>query len=428
MYYRLAAALSALVVAMPAAADMTVIHAGALIADAAESPRGPSTIIVEDGRIVSITDGLQPAPAGAELVDLGGLTVMPGLIDAHVHLTGDHDTPFTAEFLDTDEYGVTVGLKNARKTLDAGVTTVRDLGSGPQTMFAIRRAISEGIAEGPRIVASGPAISIIGGHGDISRGRPEIVAALSGYNTCTGADQCAAKVREFSRAGADLIKITATGGVLSQQGRGLEAHFTTAEMQAITSTARTLGLKVAAHAHGARGIESAVNAGVRSIEHGTFIDAAGVRAMKENDTWFVATLMAYRGIEEQLGTGIYTPVVETKIRQTLEYVGKGLKAANDAGVPVAFGTDAGVFAHGRNNEEAAMMVEKAGMTPRAVLVAATSGAAKLLGVDGETGTLAAGKAADLIAVEGNPLDDIRAVERIRYVMANGREHILADGE
>ncbi|MGB3722904.1 MAG: amidohydrolase family protein [Pacificimonas sp.] len=420
------AAFAACLLAAPAAAETTVIHAGALIDDASQPARGPSTITVVDGRITAIADGLQAAPAGAELVDLGNLTVMPGLIDAHVHLTGDHDTPYTAQFLDTDEYGVAIGLKNARKTLDAGVTTVRDLGSGPQTMFAIRRAIAEGVAEGPRIIASGPAISIIGGHGDISRGRPEIVAAMSGYNICTGAEQCAAKVREFSRAGADLIKITATGGVLSQQGRGLEAHFTEAEMQAITSTARTLGLKVAAHAHGARGIESAVTSGVRSIEHGTFVDNAGIRAMKANGTYMVATLMAYRGIEEQLGTGIYTPVVEGKIRQTLEFVGKGLKAANDAGVPIAFGTDAGVFAHGRNNEEAAMMVEKGGMSPRAVLVAATSGAARLLGVDAETGTLSVGKAADLIAVEGDPFQDIRAVERIRYVMANGREHSLGE--
>ncbi|MEM8826994.1 MAG: amidohydrolase family protein [Pseudomonadota bacterium] len=302
------AATALAILAAPAAAETLTVHAGTLITDPAEPARGASTITVEDGRITNIADGLQPPADGATLVDLSNLTVMPGLIDAHVHLTGDHDTPYARTFTDTDEYGVTIGLKNALKTLDAGVTTVRDLGSAPQTMFAVRRAIEEGLHAGPRIVASGPAISIIGGHGDVSRGRPEVVEALSGYNTCTGPEQCAMRVREFSRAGADLIKITATGGVLSQQGRGLEAHFTSKEMDAIVDTARSLGLKVAAHAHGARGIEAATRAGVTSIEHGTFIDADGIEAMKAAGTWYVPTLMAYRGIEEQLGTGIYTPV------------------------------------------------------------------------------------------------------------------------
>ncbi|MHB9880567.1 amidohydrolase family protein [Pacificimonas sp. ICDLI1SI03] len=424
--FRIAATLAACVLATPGLAQTYTIHAGSLISDAAEAPRGPSTITVTDGRIAAIADGLQPAPAGATLVDLSALTVMPGLIDSHVHLEGDHDTKYEQGFIDTDEYGVTVGLKNARRSLDAGMTTVRDLGSAPQTMFAVRRAIDEGLHEGPRILASGPAISIIGGHGDMSKARPEILTAMTGHNTCTGAMECSERVRQFSRAGADVIKITATGGVLSQQGRGLEAHFTDEEMRAIASTAGSLGLKVAAHAHGARGIEAAARAGITSIEHGTFVDEAGIEAMKENGTWYVPTLMAYRGIEEQLGTGIYTPVVEDKIRQTMEYVGKGLNAAYRAGVPIAFGTDSGVYAHGRNNEEAAMMVERGGMPPRAVLVAATKGAADLLGIADETGTLEAGKSADLIAVEGNPVEDIRALDRIRYVMARGREHTIGE--
>ncbi|MBV7255239.1 amidohydrolase family protein [Pacificimonas sp. WHA3] len=425
MFRIAAAAVAALSFMTPANAETIVIHAGTLITDAAKAASGPSTITVTDSRITAIDAGLNPAPEGTRLIDLSQHTVMPGLIDAHVHLTGDHDSAFWKGFIDTTEYGVAVGLKNAKLTLDAGVTTVRDLGSEPQTMFAIRRAISEGMHAGPRIIAAGPAISIIGGHGDVSNVRPEIIAATSGYNTCTGPKECSQRVREFSRAGADLIKITATGGVLSQQGRGLEAHFTPEEMTAITGTARSLGLKVAAHAHGARGIEAATRAGVSSIEHGTFIDDAGVRAMKENGTWYVATLMAYRGIEEQLGTGIYTPVVEGKIRETLAFVGKGLGAASRAGVPIAFGTDAGVFAHGRNNEEAAMMVERGGMEPRDVLIAATKGSAELLGVSAETGTLEIGKSADLIAVEGDPVRDIGALERIRFVMAGGREHPVA---
>ncbi|MGB7406098.1 MAG: amidohydrolase family protein [Pacificimonas sp.] len=412
--------------ASAATADTTYIHAGALIADAADAPRGASTVIVEDGTIRDILDGHVSPSAGAMLVDMSGATVMPGLIDAHVHLTGDHDTPFWQNFIDTDEYGVALGLKNARKTLDAGVTTVRDLGASPEAIYAIRRAIAEGHHMGPRVVAAGTAISIIGGHGDLSGVRAEIIGAVAGDNTCTGPEECSMRVREFSRAGADLIKITATGGVLSQQGRGLEAHFTDAEMEAIVDTARVLGLKVAAHAHGARGIESAVRAGVASIEHGTFIDEDGIEAMEERGTWYVPTLMAYRGIEEGLGTGLYTPVVEAKIRQTLASVGKGLAAAHNAGVPIAFGTDAGVFAHGRNNEEAVMMVERSGLDPRSVLISATTGAAELLGLSDTIGRLMPGMSADIIAVEGNPLTDINVMMNIRYVMAAGREHRLPE--
>ncbi|MEE4350596.1 MAG: amidohydrolase family protein [Pacificimonas sp.] len=412
----------------PAALAATLIHAGSLITDASKPARGASTIVVEDGRVVAVENGFRAAAAGDKVFDLRGHTVLPGLIDTHVHLMGDHDDPFYQGFIDTNAYGVAVGLKNAVKSLDAGMTTVRDLGSDPEGIFAIRRAVSEGMHMGPRIVAAGTAVSIIGGHGDISGVRPEIIGAMSRGNTCTGPKECAERVREMSRGGADLIKITATGGVLSQQGRGLEAHFTGPEMEAIVDTARSLGLKVAAHAHGARGIEAAARAGVASIEHGTFADEAALGAMKASGTYYVPTLMAFRGIEEQLGSGIYTPVVEAKIRQTITVTGEALNRAYKAGVPIAFGTDAGVFAHGRNNEEARMMAEFGGLPARAILVSATSGAADLLGISDETGTLEAGKAADLIAVEGNPLEDIAALERIRFVMAQGRVHDIADAE
>ena len=425
---RLFAALLALLLSgtsLPAAAETVIIHAGRLITDAAGSVRGASTVTVQDGRIASIEEGFRPAPQGARVIDLSDKTVLPGLVDAHVHLTGDHDDPFYQNFIDTDEFAVAVGLKNAEKSLESGFTTVRDLGGAPQAIFAVRRAVEEGLHPGPRIVAAGTAISIVGGHGDISGVRPDIVEALSGDNTCTGPTECAQRVREASRAGADLIKITATGGVLSQQGRGLEAHFTDEEMKAIVDTAHSLGLKVAAHAHGARGIEAATRAGVHSIEHGTFIDTDGVEAMKERGTYYVPTLMAYRGIEEQLGTGLYTPVVEDKIRQTLAWVGRGLRMAHEEGVPIAFGTDAGVFEHGRNEEEVVMMAERSGMDARAVLIAATKNGADLLGIAGETGTLEPGKSADLIAVDGDPLRDVSALTRIDFVMARGREHQLA---
>ncbi|MBZ6378194.1 MULTISPECIES: metal-dependent hydrolase family protein [Pacificimonas] len=401
----------------------TLVYAGTLIADPSKAARGPSTVVVEGGRIEAVEDGFRSPGEGDEVIDLRDRTILPGLIDAHVHLTGDHDDPFYQGFIDTDEYAVAVGLKNAELTLEAGFTTVRDLGGAPEAVFAVGRAIEEEMHPGPRLVAAGTAVSIIGGHGDMTGVRPEIVE-LGGDNTCTGPVQCAERVREFSRAGADVIKIAATGGVLSQQGRGLGAHFTPEEMEAIVATARSLGLKVAAHAHGARGVEAAVRAGVSSIEHGTFIDDAGIEAMRQRGSYYVPTLLAFRGIEEQLGTGIYTPVVEKKIRQVISHTGAGLRAAYAAGVPIAYGTDAGVFAHGRNGEEAAMMVELSGLPPRAVLESATVNAADLLGIADETGTIEPGKAADLIAVDGDPMEDITALERIRFVMARGRAHDL----
>jgi len=420
MRHVLTAAVLALAAAAPAAAETLVIRAGRLIVDAAQPARGPSTIVVTDGRIVAIGAPDMAVPAGATVVDLSGKTVLPGLIDAHVHLTGDPSTPFWREAVDSDEKAVAVGLVNAAKTARAGFTTVRDVGSGKRTGFAVRDAIREGMFPGPRVLASGPALSIIGGHGDFSGFRAEVNAALSQDNTCTGAEQCAARVREASKAGADVIKITATGGVLSQQGRGLDQHFTDAEMKSIADTAHSLGLKVAAHAHGPRGIEAAAKAGIDSIEHGTFADAASIKAMVASRTWYVPTLMAMVGIEDRLGKGVYTPVVEGKVRTTLAQRGKALAAAYNAGVRIAYGTDSAVYEHGRNGEEAREMVRYGGMTPRAVLVSATSGAAELLGIAAETGTLEPGKAADLIAVDGDPLSDAGALLKVSYVMTAGK--------
>jgi imidazolonepropionase-like amidohydrolase len=413
----LAAALAA---ATPATAETVAIQAGRVIADASKPALGASTIIVANGRILRIDSGAT-APAGARVVDLRGKTVMPGLIDAHVHLTGDAGTPFWREATDSDEYATLVGAKNALVIARAGFTTIRELGSAQFSGFALRDAIAQGLVPGPRVVAAGQAISIVGGHGDVNGFRANVLKAMDGNNTCTGADQCAERVRQMSKLGANVIKITATGGVLSQQGRGLEGHFTRDEIKAITTTAHTLGLKVAAHAHGARGIEDAAAMGVDSIEHGTYADAAGLKAMKAGGTWYVPTLMAFTGLTERIGKGVYTPVVEAKAKQALERLGQGLKAAKASGVRIAYGTDAGVFEHARAGEEGQMMVEYGGMTPREVLVAGTKDAAELLGIASETGTLEPGKAADIVAVDGDPLSDARALTRIAYVMAAGRE-------
>ncbi|MGI8612239.1 MAG: amidohydrolase family protein, partial [Sphingomicrobium sp.] len=392
----------ALLTASAASAETFAIQAARLIVDAAKPARGPSTVIVENGRISRIEPGAT-APGGATVIDMRSRTVLPGLIDAHVHLTGDPGTPFWRGAIDSNELATIVGVKNALLTARAGFPTVRDLGAASLSIYALRDAIRDGIVPGPRIVASGEALSIVGGHGDVSGFHPLVNAALDAGNTCTGADQCALRVREWAKRGSDVIKITSTGGVLSQQGRGLEGHFDPAEIRAITSTAHRLGLKVAAHAHGARGIEDAARAGVDSIDHGTFADQAALRVAKANGTWFVPTLMAFTGLRDRLGKNIYTPVVEAKGRQAMAVWGRALRDAHRSGVKVAFGTDSGVFEHGRNGEEAALMVRLGGMSPREVLVSATTGAAELLGLASEVGTLEPGKSADLIAVDGDPL-------------------------
>jgi imidazolonepropionase-like amidohydrolase len=410
-----------LVLGTPAvAADVVIVHAGRLITDASRPSAGPSTITISDGRITAVAPGLNPPPAGARLIDLSSKTVLPGLIDTHVHLSGEPGTDYRDEAVETDEYLTLVGAKNARITALAGFTTVRDVGSPPLSGFALRRATANGSIPGPRILSSGPALSIIGGHGDVSGFRPEVIQALGGGNICTGAEQCAERVRQYSRAGADLIKITATGGVLSQQARGLGQHFTDSEMKAIVDTAHSLGLKVAAHAHGARGIEGAARAGVDSIEHGTFADARAIAAMKASGTAMVPTLMAFTGIRERLGKGIYTPQVEAKVRETLSEVGKAARAARAAGVAVVFGTDSAVYEHGRNAEEFGLLVEHVGMSPAEAIASATTGAARLLGLEGQVGRIAPGYSADLIAVTGDPLREVRVLERVDFVMVRGK--------
>ena len=412
--------LSACLVAAPAMAETVVVHAGRLIADASRPATGPATITIVDGRIGGIAEGHVPAPAGATLIDLSSKTVLPGLIDTHVHLSGDPGGDFRDEAVESNEWSALIGVKNALLTAKAGFTTVRDVGALPQVAFALRRATAEGIIPGPRILSAGAGISIIGGHGDITGFRPEVIEALEIGNTCTGAVECAARVREASRAGADLIKIPATGGVLSQQARGLGQHFTDAEMKSIVDTAHSLGLKVAAHAHGARGIEAAARAGVDSIEHGTFADADAIAAMKANGSVLVPTLMAYTGIREGLAKGVFTPPVAEKVRMTLDQVGKAARAARAAGVPVIFGTDSAVYPHGRNAEEFAQLVDRVGMSPAEALASATTGAAELIDMENEVGRIAPGYSADLIAVSGNPLEDIRALESVDWVMVRGR--------
>ena len=412
-------AIAAALGAAPALADTTVIQADAVIVDADSPPLGRSTVTVTDGRIVSVEDGWSAVPDGATTVRLEGKTLTPGLIDLHTHLTGDPGGDFWKGATEPDEWDVVVGAKNARLTALAGFTTVREAGSGRASAFSLRRGTEEGLIQGPRIVAAGPALAIVGGHGDVNGFRPEVNELLDSGFTCTGAVECAEKVRLASQNGADVIKITATGGVLSQQGRGFEAHFTDAEMKSIADTAHSLGLKVMAHAHGARGIEAASRAGIDTIEHGTYLDEAAAREMKKNGTVLVPTLMAFKGVTERLGQGIYTPVVEAKIREVAETARVFMGKALQWGVPIAFGTDAGVFGHGRNAGEFALMLEQ-GMSDRQAFASATTHAAKVLGMENQIGRIAPGYSADIIAVEGNPQADVTVLEDVDWVMVRGR--------
>jgi imidazolonepropionase-like amidohydrolase len=412
--------------ATAANAETFAIQAGRLITDAAKAERGPATVVVENGRIKAILDGAV-APAGATVVDMRSKTVLPGMTDVHVHLTGTAGTPWYEGFTQkySNPYGATVGLTHALEMARGGFTTVRDLGGDTSAVIAVRDAVAEGRFPGPRIKVSGAPLSIIGGHADPATAMPpELAAAINhehlGTSVCTGTRQCQEVVRKLAAAGVDVIKIMATGGVLDPGAMGLEQHFTNEEMKAIADMAHSLHLKVAAHAHGARGIENAAKAGIDSIEHGTFIDQAGVNAMKANGTYYSGTLMAFSGVKGMLGTGKLTPEMESKTRATLGAWGKGLNLAYRNGVRIALGTDSAVAPHSEANKELGLMVTQGGMTPRDALIAATKGGPELMGLSSETGTLDPGKSADLIAVDGDPLTDPVAVTRVAYVMVEGR--------
>jgi len=417
-----AAALSA----TAAGAETYAIQAGRLIVDAAQPPRGNSTVIVENGRVSRIDSGFT-TPASAIVVDERARTVMPGMTDVHVHLTMNSGEPWYASYTQkySNPYAATVGLTHALDMARAGFTTVRDLGGPTAAVIAVRDAVAEGRFPGPRIKVSGEALSIIGGHGDAATGLPpELAEAVTkaelNPTVCTGAQQCQEAVRRLAAAGVDVIKFHATGGVLDPGAMGLEQHFTNEEMKAIVDMAHAMHLKTAAHAHGAQGIIAATNAGVDSIEHGTYLDQAGANAMKAHGTFFSATLMAFSGVQRLLGTGKLAPASEAKANQVMSIWGRGLNIAYKTGVRIALGTDSAVAPHSEANKEVELMVSKGGMSPRDALIAATKGGPELMGLSSQTGTLDPGKSADLIAVEGDPLVDPTAVQRVVYVMVEGR--------
>src|SRR3954452_10961588 len=417
---------AALSIASAANAATYAIQAGRLIVDAAKPAGGNSTVIVDNGRISRIDSGFT-APPGAIVVDERSRTVMPGMTDVHVHLMQNSGEPWYVGFTQkySNAYSVTLGLTHALEMARAGFTTVRDLGADTSSVIAVRDALAEGRFPGPRLKVSGAPLSIVGGHGDVATGLPpELAAAVNDAHlnpsVCTGVEECQKVVRELAAAGVDVIKVMATGGVLDPGAMGLEQHFTDAELKGIVDMAHSLHLKTAAHAHGAHGILAATNAGIDSIEHGTFLDEAGARAMKAHGTYYSATLMAFSGVQSLIGTGKLAPESEAKAKQTFAVWGKGLNLAYRTGVKIALGTDSAVAPHTLANHEVELMVAKGGMTPRDALIAATKGGPDLLGIANETGTLAPGKSADLIAVEGDPLVDPAAVQHVDYAMVKGK--------
>lgn len=420
-------ALAAAVFALPTAAQAparTVIHAGHLIAEPGKPVRGPSTIVVEDGRIVAVSDGHRPAAPGATLIDLKDKYVLPGLIDSHVHLTSDAGG-LAGQLEDVTLSPAAQAFNaeaNGMKTLRAGFTTVRNLGDGDGATLALRDAIAAGKVQGPRIVDAGMSISGTSGHMDGALGyRDELRPYFEGAaNTCNGADDCRRAVRIQVGRGADVIKFASTGGVNSRIGAGLGKQMFADEARAIVETAHLFGKKVAVHAHGADGIMLALDAGVDSIEHGTILTDDVIAAWAKSPTYYVPTLSTVNGYKERLAANpdAYEPAVLAKIKWRIGITGKSLQKLVPRGIRIAFGTDAGVSKHGRNADEFELMVAN-GMTPTAALVAATVNAADLLGLSDQIGTIAPGKSADIIAVASDPIADVTVLKDVDFVMARG---------
>jgi len=403
----------------------SVIHAGILMTDARKKPVLQQSIIVKNGRIFAIRKGYISAAdisgaTGAEIIDLKNDFVMAGMIDSHVHATmqlSPHELERGVTTTNSD-YAL-IGSVYARRILNAGFTTVRDVGGPREAVFALRNSIAKGQILGPRIVAAGYIISPLGGHGDTVGYRPDVFGTPTSA-ICNGADDCRRAVRDQIKYGADVIKYVATGGVLTALATGTGQQFTAAEQAAIVETAHMSGRKVAAHAHGKAGIEAALRAGVDSIEHGSYLDENTVKLFRKTGAYLVPTLLAGKTVVD-IATrkpGFFPPEIAAKAKRVGPIMAHALNMAYKGGVKIAFGTDSGVSVHGINGQELVLMV-KAGMSRKDVLIAATVSAADLLGLTDSIGTLAKGKSADIIAATGNPLKDISTLLHPDFVMERG---------
>ncbi len=392
-----------------------VLHGGRLF-DGTGSEPSEADVAISEGRIVDVGSDLD----GDELVDVAGRTILPGLFDCHTHVCLSHvdawkvvQEPFSLQFYDAAE--------NLRKTLEVGITTIRDAGGAD---LGIRTAVERGLIPGPRMQISIVMLSQTGGHGDDWFPSGVDVPLMANHpgrpsGIVDGADAVRRKVRELHRMGADVIKVATSGGVLSPRDDPRHAHFRPAELEALVEEATAAGMYVMAHAQGADGIKNAVRAGIRSIDHGIYLDDEAIELMLRHGTWFVPTLVAPQGVLDAVDAGVpLPPAVVDKARMVLDIHRAAFRKAVEAGVRIAMGTDSGVTPHGRNLRELALM-QAGGMTPAAVLEATTRSAAQLLGVDATLGTVEPGKIADLVVLAGDPFDFAGMAERVEGVWKDG---------
>lgn len=402
-------------------ADKIFVQVGRLLADPAGGRvEREKTLVIADGKIVEVLDGYRGAEGTGRVVDLRQRFVLPGLIDSHVHITGENGPTAQLDAVKkTAADSAMDGVLYARRTLEAGFTTVIDLGGDPDATFALRDAIASGKIDGPRIIAAGFA-GAHGGHGDIHGYRPDIMKMFAHPGLCSGADDCRRAVRQAVQRGADVIKIASTGGVMSNTAAGVGQQMQDDELVAIVKTAHSLGRQVACHAHGTDGINAALRAGVDSIEHGTYLDAESIRMMKANGTYLVPTLLAGDTVRKQAVSADWMPPnVKKKALEVGPNMVAALSRAREGGVKVAFGTDSGVSAHGQNALEFALMIQS-GYSPLDAIRSATVWGAAHNKIADQVGTLTPGKAADLIAVSGDPLSDVTELTRVGFVMKGGK--------
>jgi len=406
-----------------AIAQKTYIQCGKLIDGISDKPLEHVTIIVDGNLISDIKSGYVQGDTGDKLILLKDKTVMPGLIDCHVHLEDQFSKSTLLEgFTLTDADIAYRAAVNAKKTLMAGFTTVRDLG-GSGVNISLRKAVERGLVDGPRILTAGRAISASGGHMDPSVGfRDDAFNHKMGPDdgVADGRDELIKAVRLQIKRGSDVIKIASTGGVLDLSENGSGAEFTIDEIKAVVETAKDYGLRVACHAHGAEGIRRAILGGVTSIEHGTFMNEEDMELAKKYGTYLVPTIIAGKSVADSAKIpGYFPPVIARKAMEVGTQIQKNFGKAYKAGVKIAFGTDAGVYAHGKNYLEFGYMVE-AGMPPMEAIKAATVNAADLLGISDQTGSLVKGKYADIIAVDGDPLQNIKDMKNVSFIMKQGK--------
>ncbi|PAX08105.1 metal-dependent hydrolase family protein [Sphingomonas lenta] len=413
--------------AQPQPSKTTYIHAGQLLAVPGERPRGRSTIVVRDGRIAEVRDGFVAPPAGAELVNLSDRYVMPGLIDMHVHFysTGyPLQARLNATTTDMEDELLTA-VANARRTLEAGVTTVRDLGGEPRGVRALRDAIARGEVAGPTVVNAGRMISVTAGHGDANGLKREYahIEREDSPHLCDGPDDCRRATREQIFTGAEVIKFAASGGVGSNIAGGLEAQMTPEEMKAIVDTAHAFGRKVAAHAHGKSGVDGALRAGVDTIEHGSYLDNETIALFRKTGAYLVPTMHAFESVIRQGRAGERPAASAAKAEQVATVVKESHRRAFAGGVKVAMGTDSGVGPHGTNGLEFLYMTQ-VGMEPMRALRSATVDAAEALGRADRIGRILPGMDADIIAVSGDPVADVNRMQNVDFVMRRGVVHKL----